>query len=187
MVRSRSKVLAAAVVLGVVIAIAAGAMVYVLRQAPSEVHVRVSEIRFSLDDGSGGAGADKSVFGRLARAVRSEVVVDSLIEVDSELPISATVESVTWTITVGGVDVGGGATPPGTEQVVAADGTSVITAQTRVPVTQIAKVLLHGSGPTVEVAGVARVRVWGFSIEQEFEADAAQVARGGTLEEVLAR
>ena len=103
------------------------------------------------------------------------------------MPISATVENVTWTITVGGVEAGGGATPPGTEQVVAADAKSVIAAQTRIPVTKIAKALLYADAPTVQVTGTARVRVWGVGFEQEFEADAVQITRGGTLGEVLGK
>ncbi len=173
--------------MGFVLVVAAGLGFYFVQQAPSEVHVRVAEIRFSLDDGSGDPGADTSVLGRLVRAVGSEVVVDSLIEVQSDLPVSATVESVSWTIIVGGVNVGGGTTPPGVEQVVAADAASIITAQTRIPVTKIGQVMMRGRGPTVEVTGVAQLRVFGITIEREFEADAAQIARGGTLADVMAR
>ena len=187
MATTRSRILALVIAAGVAIVIVAGVELYFIQQAPSEVHVRVREMRFSIDDGSGEQGADTSVLGRLARAVTSQVVVDSWIEVESALPVSATLESVSWTITVGGVDVGGGATPPSAEQIIAADGASVITAKTRIPVTKIAKVLIQGRGATAEITGMARVRVLGISIEREFEADATQIARGGTLADVMGR
>ena len=84
MARSRSKVLALVVALGVLLAVGFGLGITFVRQAKSEVSVRVTEMRFSLQDGSGRASGDKSVFGQLARAVGSEVVVDSVIEVDSK-------------------------------------------------------------------------------------------------------
>lgn len=175
------------VAFGVTLVVVLGTGLYFIQHAPSEVHVRVREVRFSLDDGSAEPGADTSVLGRFVRAVSSQVVVDSVIEIESALPVSATLESVSWTVTVGGVDLGGGSTPPGIEQVVAADGTSAIMAQTRIPVAKIGEVMLRGRGPTVDVTGVAHVRVFGISTERKFEADATQIARGGTLADVMRR
>jgi hypothetical protein len=189
MAGTRSWGLAVIIAFGIGVAAIAGTAFYFVQEAPSRIHVKVTDVRFSLDDGSGSAGAaaDQSAFGKLARAVRSEVVVDSVIEVDSTLPVSATLENVSWTITVGGVDVGGGSTPPDLEQVVAADGKSSFVAQTRFPVSKAASVLMHGRGPTVEVGGYAQVRVLGVSVEHVFEADVTQVVKGGTLEQVLSR
>ena len=187
MVNSRSKLIGWVIAVVVIVGVSAGVGFYFVRQAPSQVQIRVAEVRFSYDDGSDGAPVDDSVVGRLARAVRSEVIVDTFIEVESDLPVSATIQNVSWTVVVGGVNVGSGTTPPGVEQTVAADGTSVIEAQTRVPVSKIASVMLNAQGPTVDVAGTAEIRVLGVSVVREFEADAVRIVQGGTLNDLLSR
>ena len=175
-----------ALCVGVCIAALFGAAYLFLRRIPGEITLEVREVRLGVEHA--GRQGDDSLLGHLAKAVTSEVRADVQIAVDNPSVLPAVVENLHWVVAIGGVEVGRGGVRAGTdEQEIAAGGISYIETETRIPVTRLAHLAVRGRGTDVRIWGQAVVRVMGFSVVQDFEADGAQVLRGGSLDQLLTR
>ncbi len=162
---------------------AGGGVWWYAHNALENVYITLGTVNVSTQSPAGGLGP----LDILARGLATDVVIDSTFDLDNRNALGATVESIDYKVRVNGREIGTGHAPDGGAKDIAPQSKTPIVARTKLPVTSLIGAGLDGLSrgeSKLDIIGKARVSVWFFSVERDFQF-VPQKLEGERLDRVL--